>query len=128
MATFECKVCGKTYEGVPATAPEFTAEDVETRRQAWLAADEKLTKSPDNEHFEKAHQKAWLAYMATQSTGVERVPDALVTGKSPERVSYVIDLVDKDGPGKVLVERNMTALFLQCAEHVPVKAETKEAP
>lgn len=81
MATFTCKLCGRTYEGVLDPTPEFTAEEVETRRLAWLAAEEKLDKSPTNEHFEKAHTKTWFAYMATKSNGVERIPDGLTTKK-----------------------------------------------
>lgn len=62
--------------------PEFTPEDVEALRQAWLTAEEKLSKAPDNEHFEKAQQKAWFAYMATKSDGVPRVPSDLMSKKA----------------------------------------------
>jgi len=59
--------------------PEFPPEEVTRRRQAWLAAEERLDKAPDNEHFEKAHRKAWFEYMATKSDGVERIPDEWVS-------------------------------------------------
>lgn len=85
MATFTCKLCGRTYEGMPASEPDVTApEEIEKLRQAWVAADEKLSKSPDNEHLERAHQKAWFAYMATKSSGVERVPEGITTKKGSE--------------------------------------------
>ena len=84
VATFTCKLCGRSYEGVREPAPEIAPEEVEKLRQAWLTADEKLTKSPDNEHLERAHQKAWFAYMATKSSGVERIPEALTTKKGPD--------------------------------------------
>jgi hypothetical protein len=122
VTMFACKLCGKTYEGIPSVAPAFAAEEVETRRQAWLAAEEKLDKAPDNEHFVKAHQKAWFAYMATKSSGVEKLPDDLMAAKAPERVSYAVDIVDKDGPQKVVVEKSVTSMFLRCAKrHVLVE-------
>jgi hypothetical protein len=78
---FTCKLCGQTHEGVLDAPPEFTPEEVETRRQTWLAAEDKLDKSPTNEHFEKAHTKAWFAYMATKANGVERLPPTITTKK-----------------------------------------------
>lgn len=100
MTAFTCKLCGKSFEGVRDPAPEFTSEEIEARRQAWLAAEEKLVKSPDNEHFVKAQQKAWFAYMATKSSGVERIPDEITTRKIKD--GYILVCVEHglEGDGK----------------------------
>ncbi len=94
MATFRCKLCGKSFEGVREPEPDFAPEEVEKRRQAWLAAEEKLNKSPDNEHFARAHQKAWFAYMATKSSGVERLPPEMTTRKTKD--GYILVCADHE--------------------------------
>jgi hypothetical protein len=78
---FTCGVCGKEHTALPPIVPDFTPEQVEERKQAWLQADEKLSKYPGNEHYEKDYYKAWFAYGATMSNGVARLPDTITTSK-----------------------------------------------
>jgi hypothetical protein len=81
MSTFTCKVCGRTHEGFVDPRPTFTPEEVEKRKAAWLAAEAKLDKAPDNVHFERDQMKAWFAYGATMYSGAERLPHTLTTKK-----------------------------------------------
>lgn len=78
---FTCGVCGKKHAALPPLVPDFTDEEKDKRRLAWLEADAKLSKSPGNEHYEKDYNKAWLAYGATMSNGVPRLPDTITTSK-----------------------------------------------
>jgi hypothetical protein len=81
MTLFTCRVCGKIHQAVLDPPVAIDPEEAEKLRAIWLAADEKLERSPDNEHFEKACKKAWYAYMATKASGVEKLPDTITTKK-----------------------------------------------
>jgi len=59
-------------------SPGVASEETEKLRNAWLIAEEKYEKS-SNEHTEKLRDKAWFAYMATKSSGVEKLPDTITT-------------------------------------------------
>jgi hypothetical protein len=101
---FTCKVCGRTHEAVKDPPSVLEPEELEalraTLKAAWLASEEKLDKSPNNEHFEKAQRKAWFAYMATVDSGVERLPESVTT---------------RGGRG---------GLFFTCTWHVEVEPNT----
>jgi hypothetical protein len=82
VSTFICKLCGRSYEGVFTPPLAFLPGDVEKRRAAWLAADEKLSKSPNNEHLERAYMKAWFSFGETLSSNVEQLPEGITTKPS----------------------------------------------
>ncbi len=126
MAVFTCKLCGRTYEGVPPTVPDFAPEEVARRRQAWLEADEKLSKAPDNEHLERAYMKAWFAYGETMPRGVESLPEGITTrtGKFGGGSYFACANPEGCNQAKVSVEQPPRAP----AEHIPTfRCETCNA-
>lgn len=78
---FKCGICGKEHSALPPLAPDFIPEEVAKRRQAWIEADDKLSKYPGNEHYENDYFKTWFAYGATMSNGVLRIPNTITTSK-----------------------------------------------
>lgn len=92
MSTFRCNACGRAHEGVVEPPPSFPVEEIERRKAAWIAAEAKLDKAPDNEHFERDYTKAWLAYGATlYRRSNERLPDTLTTKKGWHGVTFVCE-------------------------------------
>ena len=101
MSTFICKVCGKGHEGVYDPPPDIAPapEQVEALKAAWLEAEAKLDKSPNNEHFAKAAQKAGFAYYATIPSKVEKLPPTITTRKGRDGLYFVCVWHDeKDKP------------------------------
>jgi hypothetical protein len=101
---FVCAVCGKKHPALPPLVPDFSSEEIQKRKAAWLATEDKLDKSPGNEHYQRDALKAWLSYMATKSNGTPRLPATITTS-------------GKRGKG----------FFFQCVEHEQVKEKDSQA-
>jgi hypothetical protein len=86
---FACGICGKEHAALPPIVPNFTPEQVEARKQAWMQADEKLSKYPGNEHYEKDYYKTWFAYGTTMSDGVPRLSSTITTMKKGGAFTFI---------------------------------------
>jgi hypothetical protein len=86
VLTFQCVVCGKSHAAMlPEEAPETDPEKLAALKAAWGKADERAAQDGTPEERERRAanaDKASLAYFtASRRTGVERVPDSIVTDR-----------------------------------------------
>lgn len=83
MTTFTCSLCGKQHPALPPEpAKKIEPSKIEDLGIRYYAAVDKLLstdKDVDNKLYERAERLAMEYFQTIRYTGVERVPDTLVS-------------------------------------------------
>ena len=88
---FICARCGRTHEALSEDAlASASPEEIARLRVEWIAADDKLSASPKNEHYERAYTKAWFAYaIHLYPRAPMRPPETITTKSGPDGYFFV---------------------------------------
>jgi hypothetical protein len=81
MTTFICSLCKKGYETLSPPQSSVSPEERQILKEKYLNLYNRFLEKPDDLFLEQRLDKAMVAYFATITNGVERIPDSLISVK-----------------------------------------------